>query len=253
MGATLSPLIIAAAVATAGFWTYQLIWSGPETVSADTAAIREEAQRQAQAAADAEAKLTAAEAEQQRLNEAVQRQAKTAADSDAKLKASQTEQQRLKDEVQRQIKAVADADSTRKTAEAEQQRLKDEVQRLTKAAADVEAKLKSSEAEQQRLRDEVQRLTKPKGAQEFSGFLAGHPADSPASSTALFTIRTNTSAMGYQPHEQSFARSIGDCEQKCAQTATCKIFSYGKGSGICYTYSRANLVPNESFDSGVRK
>src|SRR5262245_43158454 len=33
MGGTLSPLVIAAAVATVGFWTYQLIWSAPQPLA----------------------------------------------------------------------------------------------------------------------------------------------------------------------------------------------------------------------------
>jgi hypothetical protein len=114
IGAALSPFIIAAALATAGFWTYQLIWSAPESLSAVTtdpapewlAAIKKEAQRQAKAAADAEAKLNA-EAEQQRLKDEVQRQTKAAADADAKRRVAEAEQQRLRDEVQRQTKAAA--------------------------------------------------------------------------------------------------------------------------------------------------
>ena len=49
--------------------------------------------------------------------------ANVAADAEAKLKAAEAEQQRLKEEVQRQTKAAADAEAKRKTAEAEQQRL----------------------------------------------------------------------------------------------------------------------------------
>jgi len=77
--------------------------------------------------------------------------ANAAADAEAKLKAAEAEQQRLKEEVQRQTKAAADAEAKRKTAEAEQQRLKEEVQHQMKAAADAEAKRKAAEAEQQRL------------------------------------------------------------------------------------------------------
>src|SRR5262249_54855671 len=51
------------------------------------AAIKEEEQRQAKAA-DLEAKLKAAEAEQQRLKEEAQRQAKAAADAEAKRRAA---------------------------------------------------------------------------------------------------------------------------------------------------------------------
>jgi len=127
IGAALSPLVIAAAVATAGFWTYQLIWSAPQPVLAITS----------DATADAETKLKAAEIEQQRLQEEVQGQAKAATELQTKLQAAQAEQQRL-------AKAATDADSKRGAAEAELQRLKDEVQRQTKAAANAEANLKAS-------------------------------------------------------------------------------------------------------------
>src|SRR5262249_52000042 len=89
---------IAAALATVGFWTYQLIWSAPQP----SAAV------------------------QQRLEEEVQRQTKTATELQTKLQAAQAE-------LQRQARAVADADSKRKFAEAVQQRLRDEINRLTKA------------------------------------------------------------------------------------------------------------------------
>src|SRR5262249_26991842 len=36
IGAALSPLIIAAAMVTLGFWTYQVVWSAPESLSGAT-------------------------------------------------------------------------------------------------------------------------------------------------------------------------------------------------------------------------
>src|SRR5262249_49528187 len=59
--------------------------------------------------------------------------------AEAKLKAAEAEQQRLREEIQRQTKAALDAEAKRKDAEAEQQRLREEEQRQTKAAADAEA------------------------------------------------------------------------------------------------------------------
>jgi hypothetical protein len=136
IGAALSPFVIAAALVTLGFWTYQVMWSAPETLSPTSeaateslAAIKEEAQRQAKAAADAEAKLNDAEAEQQRLKDEVARQTKAAADVETKLKAAEAEQQRLKDETQRQIKAAAEADARRKAAEAEVARAQEQAAR----------------------------------------------------------------------------------------------------------------------------
>src|SRR5262245_11716396 len=81
LGVAIPLFLLAAAVATIGFWTYQLIWSAPQPSQAQTA--------------DLEAKLTSAEAEQQRLKDEVQRQTKAAADADAKRKAAEAEQQRL--------------------------------------------------------------------------------------------------------------------------------------------------------------
>jgi invasion protein IalB len=134
VGTALSPFVIVAAVATAGFWTYQLIWSAPQPSPAITS----------DSTADAQTKLKAAEIEQQRLQEEVQGQAKAATELQTKLQAVQAEQQQ-------QARAVAEADSKRKAAEAEQQRLKEEVQRQTKAAADTDTKLKAALTEQQRL------------------------------------------------------------------------------------------------------
>jgi hypothetical protein len=233
IGTALSPLIIAAAVATAGFWTYQLIWSGPETVSADTAATKEEEQRQAKIA-DLEAKLTSAEAEQQRLKEEVQLQAKASVDADGKRKTAEAEQGRLKEQVQLQTKGTADANAKLQAAQTEQQRLKndadsklkaaqDEVQRLTKAVADLEAKLKAA---------------------------------APMGTTGLFTIRANTEATYTTGTDVIFVRvvpSIGDCEASCARSRTCKIFTYRRDDRRCYTYSNATLAPNYAFDSGIRE
>jgi hypothetical protein len=133
-----------------------------KAAEAEQQRLKEEAQRQAKAAADAEAKLKAAEAGQQQLKEEEQRQAKAAADAEAKRKAAEAEQQRLaalKEEEQRQAKA-ADVEAKLKDAEAEQQRLKEEVQRQAKAATDAEAKRKAVEAEQQRLKEDAQRQAK---------------------------------------------------------------------------------------------
>jgi chromosome segregation ATPase len=116
--------VIAAAVATAGFWTYQLIWSEPQPSRAITS----------DSTADAETKLKAAEIEQQRLQEEVQSQAKAATELQTKLQAAQAEQQRLKEEVERQTKAAADADTKLKASQTEQQRLRDEVARLNPSA-----------------------------------------------------------------------------------------------------------------------
>ena len=224
-----------------------------KAAEAEQQRLKEEEQRQAKAEADANAKLKAAEAEQQRLaavKDEEQRQAK-AADVEAKLKAMEAEQQRLREEVQRQAKAAADAEAQRKAAEAEQQRLREEVQRQTRVAADAEAKRKAAEAEQQRLvavKAEEERKAKAE-AEAAARSAALQPAPTV---TGLFTIRSNTEASGDVAIPSAFVRSIGDCQEKCAQWPTCKIFTYKKIGGSCYLYARADLRPNPEFNSGLR-
>src|SRR5215831_11257645 len=129
IGAAFSPFVIAAAVATVGFWTYQLVWSAPQPLPAVAIHSTPEAKT-----AELEAKLTSAETEQQRLRDEVGRQTKAAGDADEIRKAAEAEQQRLRDEVGRQTKAFADADAKRRTAEAEQQRLTAALSQSTPAA-----------------------------------------------------------------------------------------------------------------------
>jgi hypothetical protein len=249
IGAALSPLVIAAAVATAGFWTYQLIWSSPQSLSAGTS---ESAQETEQKTADLEAKLKTAEAEQQRLKDETQRQTKAAVDADARRKAAEAEQQR-------QAKAAADAETKLKAAEAEQGRLKEQVQLQVKAATDADARRKSAEADQERLKAEVQRLKAASPASPASvPSLAGGYREPAASSTGLFTIKPNTEAIGRPGAMGDYLRSISStaaCEESCARGAFCKVFAYDISTGVCYRYSdsRADFAPNEKFDSGIRK
>jgi TIR domain/PAN domain len=166
---------------------------------------------------------------------------KAAADAEARRKTEEAEQQRLKEEEQRQAKAAADAEAKRKAAEAEQQRLaavRAEEERKTKAEAEAAAKRKADEAEQQQL----------------AALKAEQERKAPAPSPARFAIRTNTEAIGViSLLTPPYVRSISECEQKCAQTATCKIFTYNKSLEMCYTYTDANFLPNEKFDSGARE
>jgi chromosome segregation ATPase len=274
IGAAFSPFVIAAALATLGFWTYQLIWSAPQPLLAVTS----------DSTADAETKLKAAEIEQQRLQEEVQGQAKAATDAETRLQAAQAEQQR-------QARAATDADTKRRAAEAEQQRLKDEVQRQTKTASDAETKLqaaqaeqqrqaraatdadtkrRAAEAEQQRLKDEVQRQTKAAAdadakrrtaEAEQQRLAAALSQSTPAATNRLFDIRRNMEAKPKALLGSYLGlltvRSMDECEQKCAQSESCNAFSlYNKTSWTelqCYLYRDAELAPNSDFDSGVRK
>jgi hypothetical protein len=271
---SISPFVIAAALATLGIWTYQLIWPAPQPLPAvisdtmetdrEQAVIREEQLRQA--AADTQAKLEAAEREQKRLGDEVERQIKAVADRNAELKAAETELQRLKDEVQRQTnaaadadkkrsaaeteqqrqaKAAVDADSKRQAAEAEQQRLKVEVQRQTTAAADADTKRRAAEAEQQRLKDEVQRLTKAAPA--------ALPQPSPTAIASSFEPRPNMEGTG--PFATwAYAQTVGNCEAECTRRSTCITFTFVKAVSVCRLYDQVPpFTRNVGYDSGVRQ
>jgi chromosome segregation ATPase len=220
IGAAVSPFVIAAAVATLGFWTYQLIWSAPQPLMAVTSD-------------------STPEAEQQRLKEEVQRQAEATAYVETKLKAAEAE-------LQRQAEAAGDADAKRKAAEAEQQRLRDEVQRQTKAAADADAKRRAAEAEQQRL---AAALSQSSPAATNKLFEIRRDMEAKAAT------RDVNYRLDLRP---ALVRSMDECEQKCTQSATCNAFTLSKtafvtGERQCYLYSDAELVPNSNFDSGVRR
>src|SRR5262249_42112611 len=209
-------------------------------------AAQAEQQQQARAVADADLKRKAAEAEQQRLKEEVQRQTKAATDADAKLKAALTEQQRL-------AKAATDADAKRGAAEAELQRLKDEVQRQTKAAADADSKRRAAEAELAAVRAAARSAAVPQAASTPG------VRDSSAPSSGLFRITTGQEATGdyykWVYAAGGTASSMDACEQNCAQTATCDIFSLNKATNMCFLYSRADfkgLRRHTDYNSGIR-
>ena len=74
--------------------------------------------------------------------------------------------------------------------------------------------------------------------------------------SSLFTIQRDVEASptGGTRNKSLYSRSIGECEQTCAQRPTCNVFTYAKsiGAGACYLYTRAELKPNAGFDSGIR-
>jgi TIR domain/PAN domain len=181
--------------------------------------------------------------------------AKAAADAEARRKAEEAEQQRLKEEEQRQAQAVAGAEAKRKAAEAEQQRLKEEEQRQAKAAADAEAKRKAAEAEQQRLAavKAEERKAEEAEQQRLAALKAEEERKAKSASTDSFEWRSNMMATGY-PSSPAWdvGGSMGECERKCSVSAACKVFSYNKINGACSFYTSADFVPNDLFDSGIR-
>ena len=75
-----------------------------------------------------------------------------------------------------------------------------------------------------------------------------------AAETGAFTIRRGMEASWVpgSPRETLYSQSFKECEQKCAQSTTCSVFTWSIGPGVCYLYPRANLAPNADFDSGIR-
>ena len=165
---------------------------------------------------------------------------------------------------ERRAKAEAEAEAKRK-ADAEQRRLADlfkaEQERRAKAETEAEAKRKV-DAEQRRLADlkaeqerkageaERQRLAAVKAEQEPKAKILPAPS-------SLFTIQRDVEASptGGTRNESLYSRSIGECEQTCAQRPTCNVFTYAKsiGAGACYLYTRAELKPNAGFEVlGIR-
>jgi TIR domain-containing protein len=306
-GSTMQFVSIAAAVATLSFWTYHLVGSASPPTASEQGSVeqasvlpvavveearrkveeaeqfRKEAERQANLAADADAKRQAAEAEQQRLKDEVQRQAKAAAEAETRLQGAQAEQlrqakattdaetrlQAAQAEQQRQTRAATDADGRRRAAEAEQQRLKDEVQRLTKAAADADTKRRAAEDEQQRLaakieeeRKKVALLMSSPAAPSADAKSAGPSPAAPAAQSpqpSRFDEKKNMEASGILIG-YSFETSVGGCEQRCTRNVNCTVFSFKKTKhptepgNYCFTYSRAtDINPNVAYDSGIRK
>jgi hypothetical protein len=273
IGAAFSPFVIAVAVATLGFWTYQLIWSAPHSLSALTsetaqeteqrlAAMKEEAQSQAKAVADAEAKLKAAEAEQQRLKEEVERQTKGAADLETKLKAAEAEQQRLRDEVQRLAKA-APAALPQSTSTASFERRSD-MRALGNVVADGALVNSVGECEQKctslsactafSFDKSIKKCYFYKGAVLISDakYDSGTRAPAAVGGATEFERRSFTYIQG-SVINSGVVSSLEECERKCALLAECKGFSLYRDYKTCSLYSRASFAPSGNFDSGIRK
>jgi hypothetical protein len=66
-----------------------------------------------------------------------------------------------------------------------------------------------------------------------------------------FSQRSNMEARGYLQYAVAVASTV-DCEQRCALSNACKVFSYNKKIGRCYSFSEADLYPNDDYDSGIR-
>jgi hypothetical protein len=151
---------------------------------------------------------------------------------------------------------AADAQKARQAAEAKLADAEKARQAADAKAADAEkarqvAEAKAADGDKTRLAAEA------KAAQAVAALAAAkdtRQAAANANSTDLFTLRKNFEARGTPiPNSFAYVSSVEGCEKNCAQSTACKIYTYGYKTKWCYLYQSADLVPNESYDSGVRQ
>jgi PAN domain len=89
------------------------------------------------------------------------------------------------------------------------------------------------------------------GKRNFAALPDERPA--PTVTSSLFTLKGNTEASRGYPADISLSvGTMDECQQRCLEAPTCKIFTYNRKTGICYRYSRAEFTPNADFESGER-
>jgi hypothetical protein len=74
----------------------------------------------------------------------------------------------------------------------------------------------------------------------------------PRTAPSSFEIKKGVEATGSQSGATSYVRSIGECEQKCAASKECRVFTYEQSGRACFAYAQARLVANPAYDSGLR-
>jgi TIR domain/PAN domain len=192
----------------------------------------------------------AAEAQSADAEKARQVAAAKAADAEKARQAAETKAADAEKARQAASKTVDDADKARQTAtakaaEADKARQAAEA----KAAEATDAAAKSAQARQAA---EVHAAEADKARLAAEAKAAGTVTTGSASPSSQFSRRSNMVANGSQASPFSIpAASIADCEQNCAQSNTCKVYTYNKKGGLCYMYSVADLTPSEYWDSGV--
>jgi hypothetical protein len=85
-----------------------------------------------------------------------------------------------------------------------------------------------------------------------SSAASAEPPNPVVSPTGKFTMRTKTEAVGNPSDPAVYVKSIGLCEQKCAASAKCAVFSYSAASNSCYLFADASYKTNPNFDTGIR-
>jgi hypothetical protein len=107
----------------------------------------------------------------------------------------------------------------------------------------------------------AQQVAEAKAAQVIAAPAATDPRRTvgagPATTvTNLFLSKPKMEARGKSTSPFSYTTGVASaavCEQNCAQSNGCNVFTYNKDKGWCFMYSSADLVANEDYDSGIRK
>ena len=231
----LTVLVAAAVVGALLFWSPGPISGRKAEVIADSVdRARQAAEVQA---ADAEKARQAAETKAADAEKARQTASKTADDADKARQAAAAK--------------AAEADKARQAAEAKAAEATDAAAKSAQARQ--AAEIHAAEADKARLAAEAKAAapvpSPPTAATVTSGLV---------SPSGQFLRRSNAEARGLKAASPftAAADSIVDCEQACARSNTCKVYTYAKIGGSCYmfsanTFSVADLVSNPIFDSGV--
>jgi hypothetical protein len=148
----------------------------------------------------------------------------------------------------------ADAPAEESTAQATAALAKSEQARQAAEARADQATAALSKSEQARQAAEAKAADADKG-RPAAEVKAIQTTVSSTDTSGLFTISNNMEARGIANYQSSppTVRSIGECAQTCSRSNSCRAFAYRRNIGSCYTYSKADLVPNVEYDSGVRR
>src|SRR5262249_50328596 len=143
---------------------------------------------------------------------------------------------------------AAEADKARQAAEAKAAEATDAAAKSAQARQAAEAK--ADAADKARQAAEARAATSVPSPPTVTS--------APVSSGGQFSRRSNAEGRGLQRSSPFLVdvASIVDCEQACARSNTCKVYTYAKIGGSCYMYSANtfsvdDLVPNALYDSGV--
>jgi hypothetical protein len=118
------------------------------------------------------------------------------------------------------------------------------------------AEARAADSDKSRLAAEVKAapfMAAPSVANDPRPTTGANPA---AIATNGFTRRPNMEAKGKSTSPFSYDSNIVSaavCEQICARSNSCNVYTYNKDKAWCFKYSAADLVPNDTYDSGIRQ